>query len=113
MADAKKVESTLAREIAWLRVFVEQTAGKLDTELGTSALYSDEALKTIRVQLEAVRDIGHLLQVHAILIGDAGQLEKEIEEGLFLARSDLGILDYLAIPETVAGAADSGSGAEP
>jgi hypothetical protein len=112
VADAKKVELSLAREITWLRGFVERTSDKLDGPLADPALYTDEALKTLRVQLEAIRDIGHLLQVHALLIGDAGQLEKEIEEGLFLARSDLGILDYLALPETVAGAADSGSDAE-
>lgn len=112
VADAKKVDLSLAKEIAWLRMFIEQTSEKIDGPLTGPALFSDEALKTIRVQLEAILDIGHMVRVHAFLNGDASGLEKEIEEGLFLARTDLGILDYLALPETVARETNSGSDTE-
>jgi hypothetical protein len=43
--------------------------------------------------------INTAVRTQAFISGELSELEKEIEEGLFLARSDLGILDYLTPPQ--------------
>ena len=107
--DAKKVTLELKKEIAWLGGVIERLAIKMDAVLATDVQLTEEERANLYAALTAVAARAGAMRAHVFLTGEDKQLDKEIEEGLFLARKDLGILDYLALPESVTGSTGKGS----
>ncbi len=111
-ADDRKLTLQLRKQILWLDGVVEGLALKLDATFETSRLLDEDERANLRIALDVIERLGNAMQTHAFLSGDLSEIQREIDEGLYLARQDLGLLDYLAPPETVDHAAGEGSVAE-
>ena len=98
-ANPKAVSMDLRRDIGYLEGVLEQLSLKLDETLAKTGLITDKEKTTFYVMLATIEARVTAMRAHAFLSGEMSELEKEIEEGLFLARQDLGILDYLTPPQ--------------
>jgi hypothetical protein len=95
----KKVTLHLKKEINYLEGMIESLAIKLDKIMESQDRIKKDDREDIYLLLEVIEKRSASVNRQAILSGELGELEKEVEEGLFLARQDLGILDYLQQPE--------------
>lgn len=111
-ADDQKVTLDLRKEILWLRGAIESMAVKMDVCFDTMQPMAEDDRNNIRIIYDGIDRLGNALRVHAFLSGDLSEIQREIDEGLYLARQDLGLLDYLATPERIPDSEGAGSGAE-
>ena len=99
-ADTKTIALDLRKEIAYLEGVLERMADKFDAELTDNNTHLTKSGHAMLSALPLIIDRRiTAVRSQAFISGELTELEKEIEEGIFLARSDLGILDYLTPPE--------------
>lgn len=98
-ANSKTVELSLKKDIAYLEGLLEAMSVKLDKSLSNNTALTDKERSDLYATLGIIDRRTTAIRTQVFISGEMSELEKEIEAGLFLAREDLGILDYLTPPE--------------
>jgi hypothetical protein len=99
--NTQRSKGDLERLIAYLEHVIENLSEMLDPLLAKNALSQTEQekmLALINILMLVVDRYVNAVKILAYMTGDMSELEKQIEEGLFLTRQSKGILEYLDSP---------------